>query len=69
MNAQELRSLQEAYMEVYECYSSEQLNEGLISRVKSIKKALKNKTQKPKGLSSRGIEVGATGVNSKGLML
>jgi hypothetical protein len=66
MNAQELRSLQEAYMEVYECYSSEQLNEGLISRVKSIKKALKNKTQKPKGLSSRGIEVGATGVNKQG---
>ena len=53
MNAQELRNLQEAYMEVYECYSSEQLNEGLISRVKSIKKALKNKTQKPKCLSSR----------------
>ena len=31
MNSQELRSLQEAYLEVYECYSSEQLNEGLIS--------------------------------------
>ena len=66
MDSQELRNLQEAYMEVYECYSSEQLNEGLISRVKSIKKALKNKTQKPKGLSSRGIEVGATGVNKQG---
>jgi hypothetical protein len=66
MDAQELRNLQEAYMEVYECYSSEQLNEGLISRAKSIKKALKNKTQKPKGLSSRGIEVGATGVNKQG---
>jgi hypothetical protein len=66
MDAQDIRNLQEAYLEVYECYSSEQLNEGLISRAKSIKKALKNKTQNPKGLSSRGIEVGATGVNKQG---
>jgi hypothetical protein len=65
MDAQELRSLQEAYNQVYQ-ELDEELDEGLISGVKSIKKALQNKFQKPKGLSSRGLEVGATGVNKKG---